>query len=587
VPDANPTGCYRLWVDVPAAWLASSGTSPSHRVFLHFEAINNAAYVHVNGQEVGYSQDSCLPAEFDVTSFLRPGRNLVTVQVLRFSDGSYLEDQDHWWLSGLYRDVWLLAKPAVHISDFFVRTPLELGPPTAPGSTAPSVTKAWVDVDVHLVGPTREALAGVAVRAEVYRLPRADLETRLGEGVKEGAPALPGGAALVVPPATFKVEDTDHWVAVDSADKATQADAGFGGLVKVRAVDLMAGDGGPPALWSAEEPNLYAVVLTLVGPDGTVLEAESAQVGLRTVEVSDRALKVNGVPIYVKGVNRHEHEEQGGKTVTEASMVADIRLMKRFNFNAVRNSHYPNAVRWYELCAAYGLYLVDEANLETHGFDPGLHNDAVVPASNPLWLAAIVERGLRMVERDKNMPAVIVWSLGNEAGYGPGANSGGWGGRRVGVGPAGRCWGVFWVFWVGRKTLARAGPRPPGRETKPLLPLTLSLTHSLSPLTQLTCPWPASSGPATRPAPSSTRAAAPARPPRTSCARCTRASTRSSTSRTTRPRPGPSSCASTRTPWATPTATTPSTGMRSTSTRHCRCGLWRVLLWGGGREGER
>ena len=291
--------------------------------------------------------------------------------------------------------------------------------PPAPGpGGAPTITKAWVDADVHLVGPSPEALAGVTVRAEVFRLPRADLESTLEPGAT-AAPDLPGNAVPAVPAATFKADDTDHWVAVDSTDKATQAEAGFGGLIKVRAVDLTAGP-TPPALWSAEEPNLYALVLTLVGPDGSVLEAEATQVGLRTVEVSDRALKVNGVPIYVKGVNRHEHEERRGKTVTEESMVADIRAMKRFNFNAVRNSHYPNAVRWYELCAAYGLYLVDEANLETHGFDPGLHNDAVVPASNPLWLAAIVERGTRMVERDKNMPAVIVWSLGNEAGYGPG-----------------------------------------------------------------------------------------------------------------------------------------------------------------------
>ena len=423
MPSANPTGCYRLWVDVPAAWLATAGSgtgspTPSHKVSLHFEAINNAAYVHVNGVEVGYSQDSCLPAEFDVTAALRPGRNLVTVQVLRFSDGSYLEDQDHWWLSGLYRDVWLLAKPATHIADFFVRTPLELAPGAGPGGV-PGVAKAWVDADIHLVGPSRDALAGVTVRAEVFRLPRADLETTLEAGAAT-APDLSGTAIPALPAATFKADDTDHWVAVDSADKATQAEAGFGGLVKVRALDLTAAGGDPPALWSAEEPNLYALVLTLVGPDGTILEAEATQVGLRTVEVRDRALRVNGVPIYVKGVNRHEHEERRGKTVTEETMVADIRLMKRFNFNAVRNSHYPNAVRWYELCAAYGLYLVDEANLETHGFDPGLHNDAVVPASNPLWMAAIVERGMRMVERDKNMPAVIVWSLGNEAGYGPG-----------------------------------------------------------------------------------------------------------------------------------------------------------------------
>ena len=270
----------------------------------------------------------------------------------------------------------------------------------------PKKTRIRIDADVHLVALTSDAFDDVSLQVEIFKLDPYDL----------AAKPVPVLAA----PAAFDVEDKDHWPAiVGGAGSPSRADAGVGGLVSVRAIDMMSQE-LPPALWSAEEPNLYALVLTLIGPDGTGLDCASTQGGLRTVEVSDRALKVNGVPIYVKGVTRHEHEERTGKTVTEESMVADIRLMKRFNFNAVRNSHYPNAVRWYELCAAYGLYLVDEANLETHGFDPGLHNDAVVPASNPLWLAAIVERGTRMVERDKNMPAVIVWSLGNEAGYGPG-----------------------------------------------------------------------------------------------------------------------------------------------------------------------
>ena len=320
VPAANPTGVYRLWFDVPAAWLDGG-----HTVCLAFEGVNNAFYVHVNGEEIGYSQDSCLPAEFDVTHALAPGRNLVAVQVMRFSDGSYLEDQDHWWLSGLYRAVHLVAKPAVHVSDFYVRTPLELA---GPGVLA----KAWVDADVHVTGPSVEALKGVTVRAEVYSLPLP------GEG---------GEPTLILPASTHAVCQEDFWVAVDTTDKASQTDAGFGALVRVRGLDLAAADAAP-RLWSAEAPHLYALVLTLLAPDGSVLEAESTQVGLRVVDIVDRQLRVNGVPVYVKGVNRHEHDERAGKALTDAGMLQDILLMKQMNFNAVRCSHYPNDVRWCE-----------------------------------------------------------------------------------------------------------------------------------------------------------------------------------------------------------------------------------------------
>ncbi|KAK9846491.1 hypothetical protein WJX81_005231 [Elliptochloris bilobata] len=387
VPEENPTGCYRRWFDVPPGW-------EGMRLYLHFEGINSAAYVWANGQLLGYSQDSCLPAEFEATHALRPGRNLVTVQVLRFCDGSYLEDQDHWWLSGLHRDVFLLAKPAIHISDFFVRTPLEF-------SEAGALQSAWLEVDVQLVAPASSDFAPVAVQAELHAVDPTD--------ASRAAPALA--------PQRVGLKDSDHWVAACASGKPNRAAVGIGGLAQVR-VDLLA-EGVQPALWSAEAPNLYVLVLSLLGTGGAHIESESCQVGLRRVEVAGRQLRVNGRPILLKGVNRHEHDERRGKAVTEEGMRRDLQLLKQFNFNSVRCAHYPNHPRWYELCNQYGIYLMDEANNETHGFDPGLKHNLLVPANNPEWLACIVDRGARMLERDKNHPSVIIWSVGNESGYGP------------------------------------------------------------------------------------------------------------------------------------------------------------------------
>eukprot|EP00884_Botryococcus_braunii_P014326 jgi/Botrbrau1/22895/Bobra.0065s0048.1 len=388
VPAANPTGCYRTSFNIPEDWQGK-------RIFLTFEGVNNAFYCWVNGESVGYSQDSCLPAEFDVTCHVKVGRNTLAVQVMRFSDGSYLEKQDHWWLSGLYRQVGLLAKPAVHIANYVVRTPLELSLEGTP-------TSARVEVDVYLSARQREDLEGLVVEVELHRVDPGDpSKTELVKG------GLQGG-----------VLDTDHWVATDPAGCSSLQEMGVGGLARVSLDVLEAA--GQVHLWSAEEPNLYILVLTLLDKAGSPLESESCQVGVRRVEMRDCQLLVNGKAVLLKGVNRHEHDDRRGKAVTEEGMLADVVMMKRLNFNAVRCSHYPNATRWYELCAQYGLYVVDEANFETHGFDPSLRYNEMVPANNPQWLAAIVQRGIGMVERDRNHPAVIIWSLGNEAGYGPG-----------------------------------------------------------------------------------------------------------------------------------------------------------------------
>jgi len=351
VPEDNPTGCYRTTFQVPASW-------DGRRIFLLFEGVESAFNLYVNGQEVGYSQGSRLPAEFDVTPYVRPGRNTLACKVLRWSDGSWLEDQDHWWFSGIYRDVYLYSTPSVHIRDFFARPELD-----ADGRDATLQVTAWL------------GLYG-AENVEKHSL-TATLYDAAGRVIGE--------------PAETKLEGRRNW-----------------DVPRVR-LGVPVRD---PLKWSAEAPNLYTLVLALKDPAGRTIEAESCKVGFRRVEIAGGQLLVNGKAVLLKGVNRHEHDDRRGKAVTEESMLADLRLLKRFNFNAVRTSHYPNCPRWYELCDEWGIYLIDEANIECHG----VYNQ---PSNLPEWAAAFLERGSRMVLRDKNHPSVILWSLGNEAGYGP------------------------------------------------------------------------------------------------------------------------------------------------------------------------
>eukprot|EP00891_Asterochloris_glomerata_P003572 jgi/Astpho2/3572/Aster-06480 len=352
VPDDNPTGCYRHTFEVDSRWLVNK------RVFLQFDGVGSAYWAWLNGKLVGYAQDTFLCSEFDVTEVLCPGINHLAVQVMRWSDGSYLEDQDHWWLSGIHRDVFLLAKPLTFIADFFVNTPLSFV-----GVTSKLQSASFLP---HSADSSACAAAGSSpVRTASMQLQ--DLQ-----------PSTSGRASL----------------------------------------DLMDGPGSPPALWSAEEPNLYVLVLVLQSQDGSVIEAESTQVGFRQDVVRKRQLLHNNRPIMIKGVDRHEHEDRRGKAIGEESMLQDIKLLKQLNFNAVRNAHYPNHMRWYELCNKYGIYLMDEANFETHGFDAGFSGKDSHPAAWPEWHDAIVSRGVRMFERDKNQPSIIIWSCGNEAGIG-------------------------------------------------------------------------------------------------------------------------------------------------------------------------
>jgi beta-galactosidase/beta-glucuronidase len=349
--DDNPTGSYRRAFLIPEGW-------DGRRVFISFEGVDSAFHLWVNGQEVGYSQGSRLPAEFDITDYVRPGReNTLAVRVYRYSDGSYLEDQDFWRLSGIYRDVRLWSAPPVHVRDVFVQTELD---------------EDYVN-------------AVLKVRALVLNRSQAN--------VKDCALAvvLADGEGNAVVDASAPVEALSR-----------------GGEMSVDAALPVA----DPVKWSAEHPYLYTLLVTLSDGQGDVLQVERFRVGFRQIDVKDGQIHVNGVPVVLRGVNRHEHDPDTGHAVTVESMVEDILLMKRFNFNAVRTCHYPDDTRWYDLCDAYGLYVIDEANIETHGVVGKLTND-------PDWAAAFMERGVRMVERDKNHPSVIMWSLGNESGSGP------------------------------------------------------------------------------------------------------------------------------------------------------------------------
>ena len=385
----NPTGCYRRAFDLPEGW-----TENGRRVFISFEGVDSAFYCWVNGQRVGYSQDSRLPAEFDITEVLVPGKNFVAAQVMRWSDGSYLEDQDHWWLSGIHRDVILYMKEAVFISDYTVKTSL----PEKRGGPA------RVDVDIRVQE---------AVTSEV---------------------ALP--TDIIVESLIFDADGTQIACVTSSPEDLSWCDPGevYGqpfdkDQPQFNRKALLSLSVPAARLWSAEVPYLYTLVVRTMTSTATgntssrrfvpASDVEACRIGIRSVSISEKKLWVNGVPVIIQGVNRHDHCPKNGKAVSEESMLQDVLLMKKYNFNAVRTSHYPNHPRFYDLCDEYGLYVCDEANLETHGFHAGMHPTPFL-ANIPQWRQAYISRMARMIQRDRNHASIIMWSLGNEAGCGSG-----------------------------------------------------------------------------------------------------------------------------------------------------------------------
>jgi beta-galactosidase len=354
VPEAeNPTGCYRTSFEVPQDW-------DGRRVVLHFGGAESVLYVWVNGIAVGLSKDTRLPSEFDITPFIQVGAtNTLAAVCVKWSDSTFIEDQDQWWMGGIYREVFLYSTEKTFIQDVF----------------------AVAGLNKDLVDGTLTVTAKIGFEKQRER----DWKFEMQLFDPEGNAVLEAPLQQVV--STKRAYVPGRFKAEFSAPIAA------------------------PAHWNHETPRLYTVVVSLIAPDGHVAEATSCRVGFRRIELGDRELLINGRAVMIKGVNRHEHDDRTGNVISREAMIRDIELLKQHNFNAVRTSHYPNDPLWYDLCDEYGLYLIDEADIESHDFLRYLCHD-------PRYASQWLERCMRMVLRDKNHASIIAWSLGNESGYG-------------------------------------------------------------------------------------------------------------------------------------------------------------------------
>lgn len=353
----NPIGSYRKTFTIPDNW-------DERETFIHFGGVKSAFYLWVNGEKVGYSEGSMTPAEFNITPFLKSGENTVSVEVYRWSDGSWLEDQDMWRFSGIFRSVFLYSNPHVYIQDFFVKAGLDR-----------DYRHGELEVEVEVRNNTNEPIGRPAVAVYVYDPEGNPLsDGPFMEGITENA--MPAG--------------THNEVVLE-------------GVVS------------DPQKWTSETPHLYTVIMELKDEEGNVLQVTRSTTGFRTVEIIDKMFMVNGEEVKLKGANAHEHDPYKGRTVDTKWIEKDLQLMKQSNFNAIRMAHYPHDRRYYDLADKYGLYVIDEANIEAHGIS---FRQNLVPGSDPNWLNAVVDRGRSMVEANKNHPSIVIWSLGNEAGHG-------------------------------------------------------------------------------------------------------------------------------------------------------------------------
>lgn len=359
--DNNPVGSYKREFELPATW-------QEQQVILCLGAIKSAYYVWINGYKVGYAQDSKSPAEFDVTPYVTAGNNSIAIEVYRWSDGTYLELQDMWRLSGIERDVYLYSVPRVRISD--LQTDAQLDASYQHGKLSFSATlKAYQD----------SSLDGYQLKIRLLDASNTQVFAR-----------------------TSKLQKS-----ADSDDVGIQLDT----LIE------------HVSSWNAETPNLYSLHLVLRDPDGNDTQHIRTRIGFRTSELKDGNVLINGEVVLFKGVNRHEHDPKTGHVISRESMRQDMALLKQFNVNAVRTSHYPNDPYWYELADEYGMYIVDEANIESHGIGAANQGDSYDPDKHmvnmPEWKSAYINRVENMYERDKNHPSVVIWSIGNESGDGP------------------------------------------------------------------------------------------------------------------------------------------------------------------------
>ncbi|MBS4220619.1 DUF4981 domain-containing protein [Bacillus sp. FJAT-49711] len=352
----NPVGQYIQTFTVPNAWV-------DQPVYISFQGVESAFYVWVNGELVGYSEDTFTPAEFDLTPYLQEGENKLAVEVYRWCDASWLEDQDFWRMSGIFRDVYLFSTPKVHIQDFFVTTDLDK-----------KYQDAQLKIQAKISNYFEESIENPVLEARLFDQKQQEvLETPF----------------------------------------IAQANISENAEVKISTSSLVKN----PLKWSAEHPNLYTLVLILKDSAGQIIETISCKVGFRTFELKDGLMKINGERIVFKGVNRHEFSADKGRAIDYEDMVQDITLMKQHNINAVRTSHYPNNPYLYELCDEYGLYVIDENNLETHGtwYYGQQELENTVPGSRSEWTENVLDRCNSMFQRDKNHPSIIIWSLGNES----------------------------------------------------------------------------------------------------------------------------------------------------------------------------
>ncbi len=346
--DYNPVGQYKRAFNIDASWA-------DKEIYIHFGAVKSAFYLWVNGKKVGYSQGSKLPAEFNITSFIKQGKNEIAVEVYKFTDANYIEDIDFWRLAGIERDVFLHARPKLMIHDFFAKTTLD-----------ESLENGLLDLSIDLknVGPSNTG----KVIVKLYNANQTIFNSSQDISLRKG-----------------KTNTLEFKTTIKNIKP-----------------------------WSAENPNLYTLTISLKDSNDVLLECTSHQLGFRTIELKNGQLLVNGQPILFKGVNRHEHDPQFGHVMSKEMMLKDVQLMKQFNINAVRTSHYPDDPYWYKLCNKYGLYVIDEANIEAHGYG-WIVNEV---ARDPSYYKSITDRIQRLFYRDKNNPSVVIWSMGNETGTG-------------------------------------------------------------------------------------------------------------------------------------------------------------------------
>lgn len=359
--DYNGVGSYQRSFVVPENW-------KDLNVTLHFGGVSSVFQVWLNGEFLGYGEDSFLPSEFNISPYLKSGENILSVQVIRWGDGSYLEDQDHWRVSGIQREVYLMAEPKLRIQDFFYQTKLD---------------KKYEDA-IFQLRPKLENLTGdnkVYDYSFEVQLYDAHNQPLFKEALKK----------------TVKDIINESYPRLDNVRF---------GMFKETIKN--------PLKWSTENPNLYTLTMILKDSKGQITEVKSCKVGFRSIEFSKENGKmlINGKETYVYGINRHDHHPIKGKAVSRADILEDVNTIKKFNFNLIRTSHYPSDPYFYDLCDQYGIMVMDEANLETHGIGGKLSNDSQ-------WTNAYMDRMTRMVQRDKNHPSIVFWSLGNEGGKGP------------------------------------------------------------------------------------------------------------------------------------------------------------------------